>query len=151
MPETASRASRSCTTACTASRTAGTPTPTPAPPPAPLVRGRIGVDRAGGFYPAPYRYALFLNEGCPDSQQLSATVALLGLERFVYVTTLPTPPAEAPEAYAALLSAYEATVHPFAGPPTAPALVDRWSGRLVSNHTPDILDDLAGPLSERVS
>ncbi|MCX5205276.1 hypothetical protein OG897_27940 [Streptomyces sp. NBC_00237] len=148
MPETVSRSSRSCTTACTPSRATVT---TPPPAPAPLVRGRIGVDRAGGFYPAPHRYELFLNEGCPDSQQLSVTVALLGLERSVHVTTLSASPAEAPEAYAALLSAYEATVHPFAGPPTAPALVDRWSGRLVSNHTPDILDDLAGPLSEPAS
>ncbi|MFJ2745160.1 hypothetical protein ACIO3O_36510 [Streptomyces sp. NPDC087440] len=137
MPETTARSSLPCTP--------------DTPRPVPLVRGRIGVDRAGGFYPAPHRYELFLTEGCPASRALLSAVALLGLKGSVYATTLPACPADAPEAYAALLSAYEATVHPFTGTPSVPALVDRWSGRLVSNHTADILDDLTGPLSERIA
>ncbi|CAM5244735.1 hypothetical protein GCM10010329_43790 [Streptomyces spiroverticillatus] len=141
MPETTARSSLPCTPRIPCS--ADTPTP--------LVRGRIGVDRAGGFYPAPHRYELFLTEGCPESRALLSAVALLGLKGSVYVTTVPERPADAPEAHAALLSAYEATVHPFTGAPAVPALVDRWSGRLVSNHTADILDDLTGPLSEQVS
>ncbi|MFG2595898.1 glutathione S-transferase C-terminal domain-containing protein [Streptomyces sp. NPDC048462] len=78
--------------------------------------------------------------------RISITLALLGLEDSV-ATTFLGHPAGAPEALASLRSAYEATLHHYDGPLTAPALCDRWSGRVVSNHTPDILRDLAGLLS----
>lgn len=107
------------------------------------IRSRIGVGAAGGFYPAPHRYRLFLAEGCPRSLRISVTLGLLGLHDSV-ATTLLTLPDAAPDACAALRAAYEATWHHYDGPLTAPALTDRWSGRVVSNHTPDILRDLGG-------
>ncbi|WP_406471716.1 glutathione S-transferase C-terminal domain-containing protein [Streptomyces sp. NBC_01615] len=107
---------------------------------------RIGVGAAGGFYPAPHRYQLYLSLNCPRSLRLSITLGLLGLEDSV-ATTVVALPAETPDAFASLRSAYEATWHHYEGPLTAPALCDRWSGRIVSNHTPDILRDLAGLLT----
>lgn len=107
------------------------------------INSRIGVGLAGGFYPAPHRYQLYLCEGCPRSLRILITLELLGLHDSV-ATTLLTLPAETPGAFAALRGAYEATWHHYDGPLIAPALCDRWSGRIVSNHTPDILRDLAG-------
>ncbi|MFD5747370.1 glutathione S-transferase C-terminal domain-containing protein [Streptomyces sp. NPDC127033] len=106
---------------------------------------RIGVGLAGGFYPAPHRYDLYLSAGCPRSLRVSITLDLLGLGGSV-ATTLLTRPAGTPEALAALRGAYEATVHHYDGPLTVPALRDRWSGRIVSNETPAILRDLGGLL-----
>jgi hypothetical protein len=60
---------------------------------------------------------------------------LLGLGEAVAVTAL-APRAEVPTA---LLDAYAATQHRYSGPFTVPALCDRRSGRIVSNHVPDIL------------
>lgn len=151
MPETVSRGRG----------TTGTSPRTPAPalsparaaglrPPSgiasPRFLSRIGVGLAGGFYPAPHRYELFLSAGCPRSLRVSITLDLLGPGQGV-TTTLLTHPAASPEGFAALRGAYEATVHHYDGPLTVPALRDRWSGRIVSNHTPDILRDLAGPLT----
>ncbi|MEV7402914.1 glutathione S-transferase C-terminal domain-containing protein [Streptomyces sp. NPDC091267] len=114
--------------------------------PSPRIHSRIGVGLAGGFYPAPHRYELFLSASCPRSLRISITLGLLGLKDSV-ATTLLAHPAETPDAFASLRHAYEATMHHYDGPLTAPALCDRWSGRIVSNHTPDILRDLAGLLS----
>ncbi|PSM40199.1 cell envelope biogenesis protein OmpA [Streptomyces dioscori] len=147
MPETVSRGSSTGTFA-TAARTAVTGAPacgTVAPSATARphrFRGRIGVGLAGGFYPAPHRYQLYLSEGCQRSLRVSITLALLGLEGSTATTVL-TCPAETPDAFASLRRAYEATWHHYDGPLTAPALCDRWSGRVVSNHTPDILRDLA--------
>ncbi|MGW0627631.1 glutathione S-transferase C-terminal domain-containing protein [Streptomyces sp. NPDC002758] len=80
------------------------------------------------------------------SLRISITLGLLGLTDSV-ATTFLAHPAETPDAFTSLRRAYEATVHHYDGPLTAPALCDRWSGRIVSNHTPDILRDLAGLLS----
>ncbi|MFD0020549.1 glutathione S-transferase C-terminal domain-containing protein [Streptomyces sp. NPDC058382] len=151
MPETASRGSSTAN-----SITCGSISPGPSPraahprPPAAVpsspIHSRIGVGLAGGFYPAPHRYELFLSASCPRSLRISITLGLLGLQDSVATTRLGHP-AETPEAFASLRSAYEATMHHYDGPLTAPALCDRWSGRIVSNHTPDILRDLAGLLS----
>ncbi|MFC8132171.1 glutathione binding-like protein [Streptomyces sp. NPDC057302] len=108
--------------------------------PAPI-RSRIGADLAGGFYPAPHRYHLYLSAGCPRSLRVSITLDLLGL-RDAVTTTLLTPDT-ATAAFDSLHRYYEATEHHFDGPLTVPALCDRWSGHVVSNHTPDILRDLA--------
>ncbi|MFD8363198.1 glutathione S-transferase C-terminal domain-containing protein [Streptomyces hygroscopicus] len=112
-------------------------------------RSRIGVDLAGGFYPAPHRYRLYLSAHCPLALRVSITLDLLGL-RDTVTTTLLGRPDETPEAFASLRGAYEATWHRYSGPVDAPALCDRWTGRVVSNHTPDILRDLAGHLSDHV-
>ncbi|MGC5567681.1 glutathione S-transferase C-terminal domain-containing protein [Streptomyces sp. FR-108] len=152
MPETVSRGSSTGTFA-TAARKAVTDAPSCGTPSCGAVtpsatarphrfRSRIGVGLAGGFYPAPHRYQLYLSAGCQRSQRVSITLALLGLENSTTITVL-TGPAETPDAFAALRRAYEATWHHYDGPLTAPALCDRWSGRVVSNHTPDILRDLA--------
>ncbi|MEU1621003.1 glutathione S-transferase C-terminal domain-containing protein [Streptomyces sp. NPDC005722] len=108
-------------------------------------RSRIGVDLAGGFYPAPRRYELFLSPGCPLSQRVAITLDLLGLRDSVVTTPVPAGAAGS-AALAALRGAYEATWHRYDGPLTVPALCDRWTGRVVSNHTPDILGDLTGRL-----
>lgn len=151
MPETASRGSSTGN-----STTYGPASPGPSPcatllrptvtVPSSPIHSRIGVGLAGGFYPAPHRYELFLSASCPRSLRISITLGLLGLKDSV-ATTLLGHPAGTPEAFASLRSAYEATMHHYDGPLTAPALCDRWSGRIVSNHTPDILRDLAGLLS----
>ncbi|MFB7741812.1 glutathione S-transferase C-terminal domain-containing protein [Streptomyces sp. NPDC056132] len=149
MPETFSRSSRTgASTGCQASAPAPGPRPrvAVASPHARRFRSRIGVGAAGGFYPAPRRYDLFLCGSCPRSQRIAITLDLLGLRDSV-ATTLLTSPAATPEGYAALRRAYETTGYHYDGPLTAPALRDRWSGRIVSNHTPDILRDLSGPLA----
>ncbi|MDX3232725.1 glutathione S-transferase C-terminal domain-containing protein [Streptomyces sp. ME19-01-6] len=106
-------------------------------------RSRIGVDVAGGYYPAPHRYQVFLSPGCPRSLRVSITLDLLRLGDSVTTVLLPSPAAAG-----SLRGAYEATWHRYDGPLTVPALCDRWSGRVVSNHTPDILRDIADHLSE---
>ncbi|MFF1557406.1 hypothetical protein [Streptomyces sp. NPDC058279] len=102
--------------------------------PAPTLRGRIGA----GFSPEPHRYHLYLSAGCPRSHSLTTALSLLGLADSVGTTVL-GPPAT----HAALRRAYEATGHHYDGTLTVPALCDTWSGRVVSNHTPDILEGLA--------
>ncbi|MFD9337481.1 hypothetical protein ACFWBF_24200 [Streptomyces sp. NPDC060028] len=132
------------------------PVAVPVPParlsrtgPAPVLRGRIGA----GFSPVPHRYRLYLSAGCPLSLSVSRALVLLGLEGSVATTLLAAdsgasagasadPSADPSDGHAALRRAYEATGHHHAGPLAVPALCDTWSGRVVSNHTPDILDDL---------
>jgi putative glutathione S-transferase len=156
MPETMSHASNAgssstCTpTPCASGSLDAIPRPrVAAPSPRPhRFRSRIGIGLAGGFYPAPHRYQLYLSAGCPLSLRVSITLDLLGLRDSVATSTLARP-ADTPDTLASLRRAYEATWHHYDGPLTAPALCDRWSGRVVSNHTPDILRDLAGLLSGR--
>ncbi|WP_406840363.1 glutathione S-transferase C-terminal domain-containing protein [Streptomyces sp. AHU1] len=150
MPETASRTSS--TTGSRPCEPVSLPStlrlqPAAASPALPhRVDSRIGVGLAGGFYPAPHRYELYLSRSCPLSLRIAITLGLLGPKESV-ATTLLVDPERTPDAFASLRRAYEATEHHFDGPLTAPALCDRWSGRIVSNHTPDILRDLAGLLS----
>ncbi|MFE2536038.1 glutathione S-transferase C-terminal domain-containing protein [Streptomyces sp. NPDC059371] len=150
MPETASRTSstansRPCDQFSLPSALRLKPTTTSSALPH-RVDSRIGVGLAGGFYPAPHRYELYLSRSCPFSLRIAITLGLLGLRDSV-ATTLLADPARTPDAFASLRRAYEATEHHFDGPLTAPALCDRWSGRIVSNHPPAILRDLAGLLS----
>ncbi|MGW7069010.1 glutathione binding-like protein [Streptomyces sp. NPDC054855] len=137
MPETTSHRSRP--TSLTDPYSPHEPVPGGSCPAA--IRSRIGADLAGGFYPAPHRYHLYLSAGCPRSLRVSVTLDLLGLRESV-TTTLLTPHATA-AALDSLHRCYQATEHHFDGPLTVPALCDRWSGHVVSNHTPDILRDLA--------
>ncbi|WP_051836228.1 hypothetical protein [Streptomyces sp. NRRL F-2580] len=124
--------------------------------PAPAPRGRIGA----GFSPVPHRYRLYLRADCPRSRQVAAALALLGLDDSVATTVLGTRTGTGvgsgvrsdigsdigsdieSAGYTALRLAYEAAGHHFDGTRTVLALVDTWSGRVVSDHTPDILDDL---------
>ncbi|MER5416475.1 glutathione S-transferase family protein [Streptomyces virginiae] len=110
--------------------------PLPRTGPAPAPRGRIGA----GFSPVPHRYHLYLRVACPHSLRIADTLTELGLAHTITATVLGTDPRAAE--YTALRLAYEATGHHFDGTLTVPALVDSWSGRVVSDHAPDILDDL---------
>ncbi|MEO3754515.1 glutathione S-transferase C-terminal domain-containing protein [Streptomyces sp. B6B3] len=105
-------------------------------------RGRIGPDASSGYYPAPHRYQLYLSLSCPGCLGIAITYDLLRLHDRVELTLLPAVPDDA-GGYEVLRPAYEATAHRCAGPAAVPALVDRWTGRVVSNHAPHILRDLA--------
>ncbi|RKN35117.1 glutathione S-transferase C-terminal domain-containing protein [Streptomyces hoynatensis] len=119
------------------------PTPRPsAAADAHAFRGRIGPDANHGFHPAPHRYHLYLSLSCPDSLRIALTHRLLRLGDLMPLTALPPIPA-ADGGYPELRAAYEASTHRFQGPATAPLLADRWTGRVVSNHAPDIECDLA--------
>ncbi|WP_052850574.1 glutathione S-transferase C-terminal domain-containing protein [Streptomyces avicenniae] len=107
------------------------------------IRGRIGPDADHGFHPAPHRYHLYLALSCPECLRVAITHTLLGLDDRLPVTHLPAVPDMRDGGYRALRDAYAATSHPSVGPSAAPALVDRWTGRVVSNHAPDIAYDLA--------
>ena len=111
------------------------------PAPATVFLGRISADPDHGFYPAPHRYHLYLSACCPRSLRVHVTLGLLGLCSSIGTTVLD--PACDPAAVPGLRAAYEAARHHDDSPLTVPALCDRWSGRVVSNHTPHILDDLA--------
>ncbi|MFD7510375.1 glutathione S-transferase C-terminal domain-containing protein [Streptomyces sp. NPDC059853] len=110
---------------------------------APQFRGRIFADARSGFHAAPHRYDLHLSLSCPSCLRIAITHALLGLEDSVPLTLLPAVPDRAEGGYTALHGAYAATRLGFAGPAVAPVLRDRWTGRIVSNHAPHILRDLA--------
>ncbi|WPB95596.1 glutathione S-transferase C-terminal domain-containing protein [Streptomyces malaysiensis] len=119
-----------------------------APPASPhRIRSRIGTDLAGGFYPAPHRYEVYLSPGSAHSLRVAITLSLLRLGDSIATTLIGSPKTTA-DATASLRRAYEATWHRYDGPLTVPALCDRWSGRVVSNHTPDILRDLAARLAD---
>ncbi|MFI5764802.1 MULTISPECIES: glutathione S-transferase family protein [unclassified Streptomyces] len=102
-----------------------------------VLRGRIGT----GFSPEPHRYRLFVAaDDCPSCLGVTAAFADLGLRDTVALTVLR--PGSDPAGHEALRRAYEAAGHDHDGTLTVPALCDGWSGRVVSNHTPDILEDL---------
>ncbi|MFJ6796080.1 hypothetical protein [Streptomyces sp. NPDC091268] len=104
-----------------------------------VLRGRIG----SGFAPVPHRYHLYLCAQCPLSRSVSRALVLLDLEGSVPRTLLGPDPGDPDDpGRAALRRAYEAAGHRHPAPSTAPALCDTWSGRVVTNHTPDILDGL---------
>ncbi|MDT0345949.1 glutathione S-transferase C-terminal domain-containing protein [Streptomyces litchfieldiae] len=105
-------------------------------------RSRIGPDANHGFYPAPLRYRLYLSLACPGCLRIAITHRLLGLADRIPLTELPAVP-EPDGGYAELRTAYDRTTHGYRGPATAPVLADHWTGRVVSNHAPDILRDLA--------
>ncbi|WP_371614905.1 hypothetical protein [Streptomyces sp. NBC_00454] len=118
--------------------------PQPHPRPeaaAPPLRGRIGA----GFSPVPHRYRVFLAaDDCPHCRGVAAALAAPGLRDAVAVTVLGIDSGTDSDTsgHQALRRAYEASGHHHDGPLTVPALCDGWSGRVVSNHTPDILEDL---------
>ncbi|MGW6689813.1 hypothetical protein [Streptomyces sp. NPDC054961] len=101
------------------------------------LRGRIGA----GFSPVPHRYRLYLAaDDCPSCLGVAAALTGLGLRDAVAVTVLR--PGRDTAGHDALRRAYEAAGHRDGGTLAVPALCDGWSGRVVSNHTPDILEDL---------
>lgn len=105
-------------------------------------RGRIGRDARSGFHAAPHRYHLYLALSCHHCLRIAIAYDLLRLQDRVGLTLLPAVP-DPTNGYAELRPLYEATEHHVAGPALPPVLLDRWTGRVVSNHAPHILQDLA--------
>ncbi|WP_151770021.1 glutathione S-transferase C-terminal domain-containing protein [Streptomyces abyssomicinicus] len=108
----------------------------------PSFRGRIGRDARSGYYAASHRYRLHLSLSCPDCLQIAVTHGLLGLDDTLPLTLLPAVPDAPGGGHRALRPLYEASSHLYPGPAVAPVLSDRWTGRIVSTHTPDILRDM---------
>ncbi|OPC84280.1 hypothetical protein B4N89_28110 [Embleya scabrispora] len=122
-------------------------------PPMQRFRGRIGA----GFRAEPYRFHLYLCLACPKSLRVAITRDLKGLGDVVG-TSLVDPVRDGRGwafrdgdghgldpvgGFAFLREAYEATEYHYDGPVSVPVLWDRWSGRIVSNHAPHVLRDLA--------
>ncbi|MEU8431574.1 glutathione S-transferase C-terminal domain-containing protein [Streptomyces sp. NPDC029216] len=109
----------------------------------PRFPSRIGRDARSGYPAVPYRYRLHLALSCPHCLQIAITHSLLGLADIVPMTLLPGVPDAPGGGYLALRPLYEASSHQHPGPAAAPVLSDSWTGRIVSTHTPAILEDLA--------
>ncbi|MEW1634288.1 glutathione S-transferase C-terminal domain-containing protein [Streptomyces sp. NPDC093801] len=108
----------------------------------PSFRSRIGRDARSGYPAVPHRYRLHLAPSAPHCLQIAITHGLLGLEDSLPLTLLPAVPDAPDGGYLALRPLYQASSHQYPGPAAAPVLGDRWTGRIVSTHAPDILQDL---------
>ncbi|MGW7436987.1 glutathione S-transferase C-terminal domain-containing protein [Streptomyces sp. NPDC054849] len=115
---------------------------TTSPHAVPSFRSRIGRDACSGYPAVPHRYRLHLAQSCPRCLQIAITHSLLGLEDALPMTLLPAVPDAPDGGHLALRPLYEASSHQYAGPAVAPVLSDGWTGRIVSTHAPDILQDL---------
>ncbi|MFD4248021.1 glutathione S-transferase C-terminal domain-containing protein [Streptomyces sp. NPDC058525] len=111
--------------------------------PSPSFRSRIGRDARSGYPAVPHRYRLHLALSCPRCLQIAITHSLLGLADALPLTMLPAVPDAPDGGYAALRPLYEASSHQHPGPAVAPVLSDGWTGRIVSTHAADILQDLS--------
>ncbi|MFE5620964.1 glutathione S-transferase C-terminal domain-containing protein [Streptomyces virginiae] len=110
--------------------------------PSPSFQSRIGRDARSGFPAVPHRYRLHLTPSCPSCLRIAVTHSLLGLQDVLPMTSLPAVPDASDGGYAALRPLYEASSHLYPGPALAPVLSDGWTGRIVSTHAPDIVQDL---------
>lgn len=108
----------------------------------PSFQSRIGRDARSGFPAVPHRYRLHLTPSCPSCLRIAVTHSLLGLRDVLPVTSLPAVPDASDGGYLALRPLYEASSHLYPGPALAPVLSDGWTGRIVSTHAPDIVQDL---------
>ncbi|MEU6061012.1 glutathione S-transferase C-terminal domain-containing protein [Streptomyces sp. NPDC047097] len=126
------------------------PSAAPAPSTAPAFRGRIGAAERSGYPPVPHRYRLHLTPSCTNGLRIAVTHNLLDLAGTLPATRLPAVP-DTPDGtgYLALRPLYQASAHRYLGPLAGPVLSDDWTGRIVSTHTPDILDDLTRHFAHR--
>ncbi|GAA0317906.1 glutathione S-transferase C-terminal domain-containing protein [Streptomyces polychromogenes] len=108
----------------------------------PSFRSRIGRDARSGYPAVPHRYRLHLSPSGPSCLRIAITHGLLGLDEALPVTPLPAVPDAPDGGHLALRPLYQASAHLYPGPATAPVLSDDWTGRIVSTHAPDILEDL---------
>ncbi|MFF2198421.1 glutathione S-transferase C-terminal domain-containing protein [Streptomyces sp. NPDC058157] len=108
----------------------------------PSFRSRIGRDARSGYPAVPHRYRLHLSPSGPSCLRIAITHGLLGLDEALPVTTLPAVPDAPDGGHLALRPLYQASAHLYPGPAVAPVLSDDWTGRIVSTHAPDILEDL---------
>ncbi|MFJ3880158.1 glutathione S-transferase C-terminal domain-containing protein [Streptomyces sp. NPDC090077] len=112
------------------------------PTAAPSFRSRIGRDAHSGYPAVPHRYRLHLSPSGPSCLRIAVTHGLLGLEDALPMTLLPAVPDAPDGGHLALRPLYQASAHRYPGPAVAPVLSDRWTGRIVSTHAPDILQDM---------
>ncbi|MEO0999737.1 MAG: glutathione-dependent reductase, partial [Pseudomonadota bacterium] len=115
------------------------------------IRNRITADGAGDFPAEPGRYHLYVAWNCPWAHRALLARAILGLEDAITVSVaLPRRTADGwvfgAEGYAdtlfgtaALHEVYTRTAPGFTGRVTVPLLVDRETGRAVSNESADIV------------
>ncbi|MEU3408392.1 glutathione S-transferase C-terminal domain-containing protein [Streptomyces sp. NPDC006670] len=108
----------------------------------PSFRSRIGRDARSGYPAVPHRYRLHLSPSGPSCLRIAITHSLLGLDEVLPVTPLPAVPDAPDGGHLALRALYQASAHLYPGPAVAPVLSDDWTGRIVSTHAPDILEDL---------
>jgi putative glutathione S-transferase len=111
-------------------------------PSVPAFRGRLGRDPRSGHWAVPRRYRLHVSTACPQGLRIAVTHSLLGVGDSCPLTLLPAVPDGPDGGHTALRPLYEAGAHHYPGPALAPVLGDDWSGRIVSNHAPDIMRDL---------
>ncbi|MFD5417509.1 glutathione S-transferase C-terminal domain-containing protein [Streptomyces sp. NPDC127069] len=112
------------------------------PTDAPSFRSRIGRDARSGYPAVPHRYRLHLSPSGPSCLRIAVTHSLLALEDVLPMTLLPAVPDAPDGGHLALRPLYQASSHRHPGPAVAPVLADSWTGRIVSTHAPDILQDM---------
>ncbi len=117
-------------------------------------RGRVTADGSSGFRAEPGRYHVYAAWTCPYAQRVAIVRKLKGLEDVVTLSYVdderdgrgwafrahrgPDPV----NGFTLLGQAYEATRPGYDGHLSVPVLWDRLTGRIVSNHFPDITIDL---------
>ncbi|MEU7827494.1 glutathione S-transferase C-terminal domain-containing protein [Nonomuraea sp. NPDC049129] len=122
--------------------------------------GRITADGSSGYPAAPGRYHIYNAWHCPWAHRSAIVRKLAGLEDVVSLSYVdderdargwafrerrgPDPV----NGFTLLAQAYEASEPGFAGHISVPTLWDRVTGRIVSNHYPDITLDLATEFEE---
>ena len=116
------------------------------------IQGRITADGSSGFPAEPGRYHLYVSLACPFAHRTIIARKLLGLEDVVSLSVVDPIRDERGWAFLErpdpvngfqfLSEAYLATDPDFSERYTVPCVWDRQTGRLVSNHFPDITIDL---------
>ncbi|GLW07241.1 hypothetical protein Misp01_23710 [Microtetraspora sp. NBRC 13810] len=122
--------------------------------------GRITADGSSGFRAEPGRYHIYSAWHCPWAHRAAIVRKLVGLEDVVSLSYVdderdargwafrerrgPDPV----NGFTLLAQAYEATEPGYPGHISVPTLWDRVTGRIVSNHYPDITLDLATQFEE---
>ncbi|GEM_PF-46855 len=119
-------------------------------------RGRITADGSSGFPAEAGRYHLYISWACPWAQRSAIVRKLLRLEDVVSLGVVdpvrdgrgwafregPGHGLDEVNGFSFLSEAYEATEPGYDGHVSVPVLWDKRSGRIVSNHFPDITIDL---------
>jgi glutathionyl-hydroquinone reductase len=123
-------------------------------------QGRVTADGAGGFKAEPGRYHLYVAWVCPWAQRTAIVRTLAGLDDVVSLSHVDDERdargwafrerrgADPVNGFTFLQQAYEATEPGYPGHLSVPVLWDRETGRIVSNHFPDITIDLGTAFGE---
>ena len=126
------------------------------------IDGRITGDGSAGYPETPGRYHLYVSHSCPWAERPLIALKLRGLEHAVTWSAVDPVRdgrgwafrdgdgygADPVNDFAFLREAYLATQPDFDGHISVPALWDRESGRLVSNHYPSLTVDLETRFAE---